>query len=333
MSNQPIILVTGATGAVGPRVVAAMRDAGFRIRTLSLDLPPRGVWEDDVETRMGDITDPAVVLSAMLNVDAVMHLAARLHIVNPPPELRAKYERVNIGGTDIVVQAAIRASVRRVVLFSTIAVYGASHGRVLDEATPPQPQTFYGQTKLAAEQIVLSARNSSGHSIGTVLRLGAVYGPRVKGNYRELVKALANSRFIPIGPGGNRRTIIYDKDVGRAAVLAVIHPAAAGRVFNVTDGEFHTLKEIIDSICAALGRRPPNYSIPVSWARFVAGILEDGTRLIGRRAPITRSTIHKYTEDIAVSGKRIREELGFSSQYDLETGWKETIQEMREFHV
>ena len=134
--------------------------------------------------------------------------------------------------------------------------------------------------------------------------------------------------------GRNRRTVIYDKDVGRAAVLAVIHPAAAGRVFNVTDGEFHTLKEIIDSICAALGRRPPKLFHP----RFLGPIRGWD---IGRwnptdwaaRSAITRSTIHKYTEDIAVSGKRIREELGFSSQYDLETGWKETIQEMREFHV
>ncbi len=63
--------------------------------------------------------------------------------------------------------------------------------------------------------------------------------------------------FIPVGNGINRRTLVYDKDVGRAAALAVSHPAAAGRVFNVTDGGFHSLNEIIESICAALGRKPP----------------------------------------------------------------------------
>jgi UDP-glucose 4-epimerase len=84
-------------------------------------------------------------------------MAALLHIVNPPPELCEKYERVNIGGTVTVIEAAIKADVKRVVLFSTIAAYGPSDGRVLDEMSPTHPETFYAQTKLAAEQIVLNA--------------------------------------------------------------------------------------------------------------------------------------------------------------------------------
>ena len=73
---------------------------------------------------IGDVADQVAVQSAMQGVDAVVHMAALLHIVNPPPELREKYERVNIGGTATVVEAAIKAGVKRVVLFSTIAVYG-----------------------------------------------------------------------------------------------------------------------------------------------------------------------------------------------------------------
>ena len=98
--------------------------------------------------------------------------------------------------------------------------------------------------------------------------LGAVYGSRIKGNYERLTHALARHRFIPIGSGLNRRTLVYDKDVGRAAVLAVSHPAAAGRVFNVTDGTFHTLNEIIESICSALGRKPPRLSLPIGPVRL-----------------------------------------------------------------
>ena len=98
---------------------------------------------------------------------------------------------------------------------------------------------------------------------------------------------------ISIGRGLNRRTLIYDKDVGRAAALSVTHPAAAGRVFNVTDGKFHTLNEIIESICSALGRKPPRFSFPVAPIRFAAGMLEDGARLIGRHSSITRATVDK----------------------------------------
>jgi len=257
-------------------------------------------------------------------------MAALLHIVNPSSEMLEKYERINVGGTATVVEAAIKAGVKRVVLFSTIAVYGSSDGRVLNELSPTHPDTFYAQTKRAAEQIVLNAKDINGQQIGTVLRLGAVYGSRIKGNYERLTHALVRRHFIPIGNGLNRRTLVYDKDVGRAAVLAVSHPAAAGRVFNVTDGEFHTLKDIIESICSALGRKPPRISLPAGLSRVLAGLIEKAGHLMGLKPPAIRAMIDKYTEDIAVDGSLIQKELGFVPQYDLKTGWEETIREMRE---
>lgn len=327
--NNKIILVTGATGAVGPRVIHALDQAGFQIRAFSVDAPTAGMFPRNVQVLIGDVTDPAAVQSAMQGIDAVVHMAALLHIVNPPPELREKYERVNIGGTATVVEAAIRAGVKRVVFFSTIAVYGRSEGRMLNELSPTHPETFYAQTKLAAEQIVLNARDGAGQPLGTVLRLGAVYGSRIKGNYERLAQALARKRFVSIGKGLNRRTLVYDKDVGWAAALTVAHPAAAGRVFNVTDGGFHALKEIIESISAALGRKPLRFSLPVGPIKAAAGLIEKGANAIGIKAPITRETIEKYIEDIAVDGSLIQKELGFVPRYDLKTGWAETIREMR----
>ena len=174
----------------------------------------------------------------------------------------------------------------------------------------------------------MNARGANGQPLGTVLRLGAVYGARIKGNYERLTHALARHPFVPVGNGLNRRILVYDKDVGRAAVLAVSHPAAAGRVFNVTDGAFHTLKDIIESICSALGRKPPRLSVPVGLSRVLAGIIEKGAHSMGLKPPAIRAMIDKYTEDIAVEGSLIQQELGFVSQYDLKAGWEETIREM-----
>ena len=140
---------------------------------------------------------------------------------------------------------------------------------------------------------------------------------------------MTSGAFIPVGNGLNRRTLIYDKDVGRAAALAVSHPAAAGRVFNVTDGEFHTLNEIIESICAALGRKPPRLSLPAGPTRSLVGFVEKGCQAMGLKPPVTKAIIDKYTEDIAVDGSLIQKELGFVPRYDLKDGWEETIREMR----
>lgn len=329
MNSGARILITGATGAVGPPVVSAFHKAGYSVRTFSLDPPPQGIWPGDVETIIGDVTDAAAIGKSVKDVDCVVHLAALLHIVNPPPELREKYERISVGGTANVVAAAVKAGVKRIVLFSTIAVYGPAGGRILNEDTPPCPDTFYAETKLAAENIVLAAKNNKGQNIGTVLRLGAVYGSRIKGNYERLARALARNRFIPIGQGLNRRTLIYDKDVAQAALLAASHPAAAGRIFNVTDGQFPTLNEIIEAICHALGRKVPHFSLPVGPLQKLAGVIEKTAHVTGLKLPAVKTMIEKYNEDIAVSGDLIQKKLGFSPRYDLRTGWQEALREMR----
>lgn len=327
--NKQLILITGATGAIGPRVVHAFDQAGLRIRAFSVDTSALGMFPQSVEVLIGDVTDQRAVQSAMQGVDAVIHMAALLHIINPSLELREKYEQVNVGGTATVVEAAMKENVKRVVLFSTIAVYGPSEGCVLNEMSPTHPDTFYAQTKHVAEQIVLNARSIDGTPIGTVLRFGAIYGFRIKGNYERLTHALAHKRFIPVGNGLNRRTLIYDKDVGHAAVQAVSHNAAAGRLFNVTDGGFHTLNEIIESICSGLGRTFPRLSLPIEPTRTLIHLIETGIRAVGLKPPVTREMIDKYTEDIAVDGSLFQKEIGFVPKYDLKAGWEETIREMR----
>jgi UDP-glucose 4-epimerase len=220
--------------------------------------------------------------------------------------------------------------VQRVVFFSTIAVYGEATGDVLTEDSPVRPATLYAKTKAEAERIVLAARTAGGTPVGVVLRPGSVYGVRVKGNYRRLVQALARRRFVPIGPGSNRRAMVYDKDVADAAVLAATHPAAAGRVYNVSDGEGHTLREIIGAICAALGRTPPRWHVPLWPVWAGVGLFESVARVVGARPLVSRAAIDKYTEDIAVDSRRIRDELGFAPRYDLRAGWREAIAGMRE---
>lgn len=325
-----MILLTGATGEIGPYVAATLHSLGHKVRTLSLDPPPANIGSEGIEVKIGDVTNASAVQAAMQDVDAVIHMAALRQTMNPKGELEEKYKKVNVDGTATVVEAAIKANVRRLVFFSTIHVYGETSGRIVNELTTPQPDTLYGKTKLDAEQIVLSAKNSNGDPLGVVLRFAAVYGSRVKGNYRQLLMALAKNRFIPIGQGENRRTLIYVKDVANAAVLAMTHPDAAGQVFNVTDGKYHNMNEIISTMCDALGRARPRFSLPLRPIRFIAAIAEDSARLFNLQSPVSRVTIDKYTEDIAADGHRIQALLGFTPQYDLISGWRETIKEIKE---
>ena len=330
MPGHPLrVLVTGATGAVGPAVVRAAVEAGHHVRLLVRRVPEDAELAAH-ERCVGDLTNPGTIEDAVRQIDVVIHLAGLLHITNPGPELEADYERINTTATRQLLDASRRAGVRRVVLASTTAVYGDTAARLATEDTPPAPDTWYAQSKLAAERLVLGAVREDQAPLGTVLRLSAVYGPRVKGNYRRLVLALARGRFIPLGTGTNRRSLIHERDAGRAFVAAAQHDAPTGRLYNVTDSTPHQVRDIVAAISDALGRAHPRLAVPLPVARTLAGAAEGAFRLIGRTSPLTRSAIDKYVEDSAVDASRIQRELGFVPETDLVQGWRLTVAGMRE---
>ena len=123
------VLVTGATGSVGPKLVNILCEEGYRVRTLSIDEPEADLFPDNVEVQVGDITDVATVKTAVEGISVVFHLAALLHITKPSEFQEREYTRINVMGTKTLVEAAIQAGVKRLVFFSTISVYGPSNGR------------------------------------------------------------------------------------------------------------------------------------------------------------------------------------------------------------
>lgn len=322
------VLVTGATGALGPAVVAALTAAGAEVHAL---VRRNVVVPGATATHPGELTDGASLAAAVEGMYGVVHLAALLHITDPPAELEVQYRRVNDDGTARLVDASLRAGVARFVYASTIAVYGPTSPGAApwNEAATCHPDSAYARTKLAGEAHVRAARGGDGRPVGVVLRLGAVYGADVKGNYRRLLDALSRGRYVHVGPGRNRRSLVHEADVAAAITLALSHTAAAGQTFNVTDGQLHEMREIVAAMCAAVGKRVPRVRIPVPIARTMVGTMELVARTAHRRAPMTAATLDKLLEDVAVSGDRIAMALGFTPQFDLESGWREVVSRMQ----
>jgi len=325
-----LALVTGATGAIGPSVVRALQARGFTVRVFSRGQPPEGVLPPGVEMFRGDLADSAILRTAVDGADVVIHLAALLHQFAPPSAaLNERYQQVNVDGTRNLVQAALAARAGRIVYLSTIAVYGSTNGAVADEDTPPQPDTAYARTKLEGERLVTGAHRASA-PIGVVLRAAAVYGPRIKGNYRTLAEAIARGSYLPIGRGDNRRTLVHEMDLASGIALAAEHPGACGGIFNVSDGRPHRLAEIVDAMYRAIGRTPPRMRLPVAVARSLAVAGDVVTRVSGMRLPVTRHALDKYLEDTAIDATRIQRVLGFAPAVDLDAGWRDTMAAIRE---
>lgn len=324
-------LVTGATGVVGPQLVEALVDRGFKVRVLVRRCPPSNLFPPGVTTVEGDLLDRDALQKSTSGIDAVFHLAAKLHVNNPDAALRDEYQRVNVEGTRLLLDLAVAAGVRRFVYFSTISVYGPGEsGQVFSEVDTPAPDGIYAQTKYEAERCVLGARRPETLApIGVVLRIGAIYGPHMKGNYPRLIRAIRKGLFIPLGNGSNRRTLVHERDVVVAAMLAAEHPRAAGQVYNVTDGQIHTFGEIVATICQVLGKALPPFHLPTTPVRFLAGVAEDVFRFVGRRSLIVRATVDKLIEDVAVTGEKFQREMNFQPQFDLPEGWRDTIKQSR----
>lgn len=319
-----LCVVTGASGSIGPAVVDAFIRAGYRVRAVSHR--SRASFPPGVEQVTADICERDEVAKVLEDADTVVHLAALLHINDPSPSMRASYERINVQGTENVVRGVQLGT--RVIYMSTIAVYGgvAAAGVPITEETEPQPDTMYAKTKLQGERVVVETG-------GVALRLAAVYGPHVKGNYSRLVKAIDRRRFVPVGRGKNRRTLVYEKDVAQAVLLAARDRGRRGEIFNVTDGTVHQVKDIVREIARALGKPQPRFSLPAGPVRFAVSALEHGAALIGARTPVTSATLDKYFEDVIVSGQKAVDVLGFRPGYDLAQGWKDAVAVMRQMGV
>jgi len=303
--------------------VRRLFDQGYQVRVLLRRKPSPDLFPRSVQVFLGDIADSRILNNAVAGAAVVFHLAAKLHANDTLPDLRAEYQRVNVEGTRRLVEAAQATHISRFVFFSTINVYSpAQPGMLWDEQSDTNPDSWYAETKLMGEHIALAGAPT------VALRLAAVYGPRMKGNYLRLLHALSRRRFVMVGNGMNRRTLIHAKDVCSAALLAAEHPSAEGEIFNVTDGEVYTVQEILKAICNSLGKETPKIHLPVALACLCAGLFEDMSKIFGLRASISRSTIEKFIEESAVSGQKIQRDLGFRPEYDLWTGWQETVREL-----
>jgi len=321
-------LVTGATGVLGVPLVQSLLARGHMVRALARQPISGGQFGGPVEAVDGDLRDPQALERAVADVDWIFHLAAKLHINDPGEEARKEYISVNVEGTRNLLAAAASRPVQKFVFFSTINVYGpAVSGDRLNEASNLGPAGIYAESKASGERLVLAAKNSAQQDIGIVLRLAAVYGSRMKGNYLRLAEAISKGKFFFVGKGLNRRTLVHQSDAAAAAVLAA-ECSEGGSIYNVTDGSVYTLREIADAVGDAHGKKVSRIHLPIKPVRVGIAAVETLARGLGIRPPVSRGLLDKFLEDIAVDGSRIQQELGFRPRFDLKQGWNEAVDSM-----
>lgn len=246
-------------------------------------------------------------------VDAVVHLAARVHVMHDTAaDPLALYRATNTEATLNLARQAAQAGVTRFVFVSSIKVNGEGRDTAYTEADVPAPEDAYAVSKWEAEQGLWRIARETGLEV-VVLRPPLVYGPGVRANFRRLLDTVARGWPLPLGAIENRRSLLYLGNFVDAIGRCIEHPAAAGQTFLIDDGQPVSTPELIRAVARAMGRPARLPAVPV-------GVLEFAGALLGKRAAVAR-----LTGSLWLDSSPIRARLGWTPPYSMEAGLAATV--------
>ena len=251
--NKPIVLVTGASGFVGRHVVPALMGEGWSVRRAVRS--PEGIDDEVVVESIGPETDWTAALEG---VDAVVHLAARVHHKHEEHAVQL-YRNVNIAGTLHLARSAATAGVRQFIFVSTVLVHGRSNeGRApFSEDDILTPRGLYGMSKAAAEAGLRTLARDSDMKI-SVIRPPLVYGAGAKGNFALLTRAVHLGLPLPFAGIRNHRAFLAVQNLSSFILRRLAHPDPASNfeIFLVADREQVSTPEFIERLARASGKSP-----------------------------------------------------------------------------
>lgn len=322
--DQPV-LVTGATGFIGGRVVDKLLQNGVMVKILAL--PGEAVpveWAEKVEIIRGSISDHQAVEKAAKDAKTIIHLVA---IVTDWGDEK-KYWEFTVEGSRKIFEEAIKNKAR-VVLASSIVVYG---DKIYSQSCPeetPYGKTFgpYSRTKQAQENLAWNYHKEKGMKL-TVVRPANVYGPRSGPWLHDVVSVLRSGSPGLISGGNMNAGLAYVDNVADILILAGSTEKAIGRTYNASDGTDVTWKQYFTDIADMIGAQNPK-SIPRPLAAFGAYLLEGIWKFLGiqKRPLITREALNLIGSDNRIPNDRVRKEL----QYHPRISYSEGLQRTREY--
>ena len=262
------VFLTGATGFIGGALARALRARGDEVTALVRSPgKTRGLIDLGVTLVSGDVLDVGAMRKGMVGHDAVVHAAA-MYEVGIPAAKRAAMLSVNVEGTRAVLAAAADAAVGRVVHVSSMAAYGDTHGKVIDETHPPATTyaSVYDESKYKAHQVVLDAMADGAPVI--IVAPGGVYGPNDHSQLGNLVTQLLKGR-LPATVFGNGGILVAHVDDVADGIVAALDRGTIGETY-ILGGDKTTTASFIATVAQVAGRTPPRFSVPDGVMKAIA---------------------------------------------------------------
>lgn len=308
-----MVLITGANGFLGQNLCTEMLRQGWRVKAATRSVDPLIAGAKPV--MVGSIDGETNWADALSGVDAVVHLAARVHVMrDEAADLLAEFRAVNVEGTLNLARQAAKAGVRRFIYLSSIKVNGeeTASERPFTEEDQPAPQDAYAVSKWEAELALHNISDATGLEV-VILRPPLVYGQGVKANFLRLLDMVNKNIPLPLSMINNKRSMIYIGNLVDAIIKCIEHPDAANQTFLVSDGQDISTPELIKMIAEAMGKKARLFPCPVSLLKMMG-------KVSGKSAEIER-----LTGSLQVDSSKIRMTLNSTPPHTIEEGIIETV--------
>ena len=317
------ILVTGGTGFTGSALSLRLLEEGHAVRVL--DNQP-GLFDgllgsSGAEVHLGSVTDATLVRRLTRGCERVFHLAAAFRKVNLS---RAAYHATNVGGTRLLMEAALGEGVERFVYCSTCGVHGDVKRPPAAEDAPVDPADYYQRTKWEGE---LVAREFLGRGLWTsIVRPAAIYGPGDPGRFLLLFRRVRTGTFIFFGPGTAFYHPVYIDNLVDGLCLAAERDGARGQAYLIADARYLSIRELVLEIASVLGVPLRIRHLPFLPAYALGAVVETAYKPLPFEPPIFRRRLDWFRQNRAFDIGKARRELGYTPRVDLRAGLEKTAE-------
>lgn len=281
MLDARLILVTGATGFVGSRLVNTLSaECGFTVTAAIRQAKLTHLAKNAEQVQVGEVGPSTEWVKVLRGQDVVIHVAAVAHMPSSDADTLARYQAVNVEGTLNLVRQAAEVGVKRFIFLSSIGVNGNNSDNpytLTDEVDPQEP---YAISKWQAEDGLKEICKAKGMEF-VILRPPLVYGSDAPGNFGSLVRWVQKGIPLPLGAIHNKRSLVALDNLVDLIITCIDHPGAANQTFLVSDGEDLSTTQLLKGVAEAMGRPSRLISVP-------AGLLQFGATLLGKKAVAQR---------------------------------------------
>lgn len=313
------VTMIGASGFVGTRLIDLLNETPEKYSCKNIDLLPSHFFNDI--TVIGDVRNAEQIERELENSDVVVLLAAQHRDDVTPVSL---YYDTNVGGMEVTLKAMEKNGVKRLIFFSSVAVYGLDK-KDPDENHPAEPFNHYGKSKWQAEEMLQQWHKQHPDWNINIIRPTVIFGERNRGNVYNLLKQISSGKFLMVGKGENKKSMAYVGNVVAFVKYLIDNETEGYNVYNYVDKPDINMNQLVGHVSKVLDKHIPATHFPY-WLGMLGGYGFDIlAKITGKKLTISSVRVKKFCATTEFNAKKVHSG-GFNAPFTLEEGLARTLE-------